>query len=139
LKTIERLKAEIVAAEGQIASLDGKLSDKVKIAEAEYEAAKATLDSNLGVAGQYADKTPVDTASLLAEINNAEAMKKHLNEYARMKRMQLEVDDLQEKSDMLTEKIELARKLPGMILKEAKIPVRVFRSRTAFRWSTACH
>jgi hypothetical protein len=50
-------------------------------------------------------------------------MKKHLNEYYRMKKMQEEVDNLQAKSDALTEKIELARKLPGEVLSEAKIPV----------------
>jgi len=123
LKTIERLKAEIISAEGQIGALDSKLVDKTKIAESEFEAAKATLDANVGIAAQYADKVPTDTAQLVAEINNAEAMKKHLNEYYRMKRMQDEVDALQEKSDKLTDKIELARKLPGIILKEAKIPV----------------
>lgn len=123
VKTIERLKAEILSAEGQMAALEGKLTDKVKIAESEFEAAKATLDANVGVAAQYADKELTDTTALQAEISTAEAMKKHLNEFYRMKRMQDEVNELQEKSDRLTDKIELARKLPGMILKEAKIPV----------------
>jgi len=40
-----------------------------------------------------------------------------------MRDMQKEVDELQIKSDALTEKIELARKLPGQVLAEAKIPV----------------
>lgn len=124
LKTIERLRAEIVAAEGSIAALDSKLVDKVKIAESEYDAAKATLDANIGIASQYADKTVTDTSALAEEISNAEAMKKHLNEYNRMKRMQLECDDLQSQSDELTDKIELARKLPGQVLAEAKIPVK---------------
>jgi len=123
LKTIERLKAEIVAAEGQIISLEGKLKDKAKVAESEYLAAKSELDSNIGVASQYADKTIIDTTALAEEARTAETMKKHLNEYYRMKRMQLEVDELQVKSDALTDKIELARKLPGIVLKEAKIPV----------------
>ncbi len=122
-KTIERLKAEIKAAEQQIGALDSKQTDKVKIAESEYDTAKAKLDSNVGVANEYVDKEITDTSALQAEVNTAEEMKKHLNEYYRMTRMQQEVDDLTAKSDALTKKIELARKLPGQILKEAKIPV----------------
>lgn len=123
IKTIERLKAEIVAAQGSIGALDSKQADKVKIAQSEYDAAKATLDSNIGIASQYADKPIIDTSELQSEINTAEAMKKHLNEYYRMKRMQQETDDLQVKSDTLTKKIELARTLPGEVLATAKIPV----------------
>ena len=122
-KTIERLKAEIRAAEDKLTTLDSKLQDKVAVAKADYEVAKAKLDADTGVANEYADRQPTDTTALQAEIDTAEAMKKHLNEYARMVQTQKEVDELQEKSDALTEKIELARKLPGQILKEAKIPV----------------
>lgn len=123
LRTIERLKAEIQAAQDKIGNLESKQNDKIAVADSEYKAAKAELDANVGIASQYADRTVTDTSALQAEIDTAEAMKKHLNEYRRMVRMQQEVDDLQEKSDTLTEKIELARKLPGQILKEAKIPV----------------
>ncbi|TQI68973.1 hypothetical protein [Clostridium sp. KNHs216] len=123
LRTIERLKAEIQAAQDKLGNLESKQNDKIAVADSEYKAAKAELDANVGIASQYADRTVTDTSALQAEINTAEAMKKHLNEYRRMVRMQQEVDDLQEKSDALTEKIELARKLPGQILKEAKIPV----------------
>ena len=51
-------------------------------------------------------------------------MKGHLNEYDRMKDMQEKVDGLQVTSEALTNKIELARTLPGEILKEANIPVK---------------
>jgi len=122
-RTIERLKAEIIAAEDKIAGLDSKLQDKVSIAQADFETAKAKLDADTGVADQYADREPAPTEALQEEISTAEAMKKHLNEYARMQRMQAEVDDLAEKSEALTAKIELARKLPGKVLSEAKIPV----------------
>lgn len=121
--TIERLKAEIKAAEDKIVGLDAKQADKEKIAQSAFETAKATLDANIGIASQYADKAVVDTTELQAEISNAEAMKRHLNEYRRMKDMQKEVDDLQIDSDELTRKIELARKLPGQVLAEAKLPV----------------
>lgn len=121
--TIERLKAEIRAAEDKITGLDDKLQGKVDVAQADFEVAKAKLDADVGIADQYADRTVQPTDALQAEITNAEAMKKHLNEYYRMKRMQAEVDDLKAKSEELTEKIQLARTLPGQVLAEAKIPV----------------
>ena len=50
-------------------------------------------------------------------------MKKHLNEYRRMKGLEQDVDLLKEESEELTRKIELARTLPGMILETATLPV----------------
>ena len=122
-RTIERLKAEIRAAEDKLSGLDSKLADKAAVILADFETAKAKLDADTGVAGQYADCEIQQTDALQAEIDNAEAMKKHINEYRRMERMQAEVDDLTAQSEALTSKIELARTLPGQILKEAKIPV----------------
>lgn len=122
-KTIERLKAEIRAAEDKLSGLDSKLQDKIAVISADYEAAKAKLDADTGVANEYADRQPTDTTALQEEINTAEAMKKHLNEHSRMVRMMQEVEELQEKSDALTEKINLARTLPGEILRQANIPV----------------
>jgi len=123
IKSIERMEAEIVAAKDKIGGLESKQNDKIAIADSEFKAAKSELDSNIGVASQYADKTVTDTSALQNEISNARAMQKNLNEYYRMVRMQQECDDLQVKSDALTEKIELARKLPGEVLATAKIPV----------------
>lgn len=121
--TIERLKAEIRAAEDKITGLDVKFQSKVDVAQADFEAAKAKLDADTGIADQYAYRAIQPTEALQSEIATADAMKKHLNEYYRMKRMQSEVDDLKVKSDVLTEKIQLARTLPGQVLAEAKIPV----------------
>lgn len=123
LSTIERLKAEIIAAQDKLNGLDGKLKDRIAIAEAQYKEQIARLETSLGEANKYAGKTPLDTASLTAEISIAEAMKKHLNEYKRMKTMENEVVLLKQESDELTRKIELARELPGEILKTATIPV----------------
>ena len=123
IKTIERLEAEIASTKDKISGLESKQNDKIAVAESEYKAAKAELDSNVGVASQYADRQPIDITTLQEEISAAETMKKHLNEYYRMVRMQQEVDDLQVQSDELTRKIELARTLPGQVLAEAKIPV----------------
>lgn len=121
--TIARLKAEIIAAEEKLTTLDDKLNDKIKIATADFETAKAQLDSDIGIANQFIslEVTPVDT--LQSEINEAEAMIKHLNEYKRMTGMQSELEELVIKSEEYTEKIELARKLPGQILETATLPV----------------
>jgi multidrug resistance efflux pump len=54
-KTVERLKAEIRAAQDKISGLDAKLSDKTAVAEAEYKEAKAKLDADTGTANDYAE------------------------------------------------------------------------------------
>lgn len=121
--TIARLEAEISAAKDKLQTLDGKLSDKVKVAEAEFEKAKTKLDADIGIAEKYIGMEPTPVDDLQNEINTAEEMKKHLNEYHRMKSMQSELDELQRKANAYTEKIELARTLPGEILQSAKLPV----------------
>jgi energy-coupling factor transporter ATP-binding protein EcfA2 len=122
-KSIERMKAEIIAAEDKLKGLANKLEDKKKIAMSEYETKVAKLDGDIQIANKYADKPQTDTTELNEEINTAETMKKHLNEYQRMITMQSELDKLKADSEALTEKIELARTLPGEILKTATIPV----------------
>ena len=124
LSTIERLKAEIKAEENKLTGLETKQNDKIAIAESNFKAAKAQLDSNFDVAAKYAGKQPTDVSDLTNEINTAKDMQRYLNEYHRMTDMQADVENLQKRSDALTEKIELARKLPGQILKEAKIPIK---------------
>ena len=77
----------------------------------------------MGVADQYAGQEVQDTSALSAELDEAEQMRSHLNEYRRMRDMQTELDELTEKSQALTDKIELARELPATILAQATIPV----------------
>ena len=81
------------------------------MAQANYETAVAKLEKDMGVANDYADRQPVDTSALAAEVDTAEQMRKHLNEYQRMVAMQKELEDLSARSTELTEKIELAREL----------------------------
>lgn len=123
LSTIERLRAEIRAAEDKLLGLDGKMQDKFKVIDAQYETAKAQLDRDNATSLDWVDKQPEPVDHLVAEITEAEAMKKHLNEYQRMIAMQAEIDKMQARSDELTSKIELARELPGQILKTATIPI----------------
>lgn len=120
---IARMTAEINAAQEKLASLDEKLADKVKLADSQFDAAKNKLDSDIRIAEKYMNYPIQPTDSLQSEISEAERMIKHLNEYDRMKHMQGEIDALQKKADKYTEKIELARDLPGQILENAKLPV----------------
>jgi exonuclease SbcC len=126
LKSIERMKAEIAAGESKLASLDGRLADKIALAESRYNENVARLDSDIKVADEYADKIPVETAPLEEQAAHAEQMKKYINEYNRMRNMQEEVKELTAASDKLTAKIELARSLPGKILETASIPIEGF-------------
>lgn len=121
---IERKKAEIKAAEDKLNSLSDKIEDKTKIFESEYREKVAKLDSDIKVADEYTGKQLVNISAMQAEVKTAEEMKKHLNEYKRMKSMQNELETLEEHSKALTSKIELARELPGEILKTATIPVK---------------
>ena len=126
LSSIERMKAEIRAAEDKLSGLSAKFEDKKAVAESKFKESKAKLDADMNVADEYIDKQPIDCTELQAEISNAEAMKRHLNEYRRMKTMQAELEQLKAKSDEFTRKIETARTLPGEILETAKIPIEGF-------------
>ena len=126
LSSIERMKAEIRAAEDKLSGLSAKFEDKKAVAESKFQESKAKLDADMNVADEYIDKQPIDCTELQAEISNAEAMKRHLNEYRRMKTMQAELEQLKAQSDEYTRKIEIARALPGLILETAKIPIEGF-------------
>ncbi|WP_306543962.1 AAA family ATPase [Anaerotignum sp.] len=120
---VERLKAELVSTEEKLSRVDAGLEDKRKLADQMFETKKAKLGSDMELAEKYAAMEEIDTRGREEELQIASEMIKHLNEYDRMKRMQEEVKDLKEKSEWFTNQIELARTLPGEILKEAHIPV----------------
>ena len=123
---IERMKAQIKASEDKLAGLSGTLEDKKELAESHYNESKTKLDADMSIADDYINKEPYDCTELQAEVNTAEDMKRHLNEYSRMKTMQAELEELKAQSDEYTRKIELARTLPGVILETAKIPIEGF-------------
>lgn len=121
--TVERLRAEIKAAEEKLTTLDGKLDDKRKLAQAEYNEKVAKLDGDIQIAKKYEGKTKLPTEALQAEIQTAEEMKKHISEYKSMRAMIDECVELKEQSEVLTGKIQLARELPGRVLETATIPI----------------
>lgn len=123
---IERLKGDIRTLEEKQNGLDAKNADKQALIESQFKEKLAKLDSDIRIAEQYAGRDTEDTSELEDEINEAEAMRRHLNEYRRMAAMNEEAKKLKEQSDELTRKIELARTLPGEILKTATIPIEGF-------------
>lgn len=120
---IVRLQAQIDAARDKLSRLDGRQLEREELEEAKYNEAVAKLERDMGAADQYAGQEVQDTSALSAELDEAEQMRSHLNEYRRMRDMQTELDELTAKSQALTDKIELARELPATILAQASIPV----------------
>ena len=121
---ISRMQAQIQAYREKLAGLDQRRQERLAVVDADLEAKRAKLDTELAVAARYAGMEPEDVEGLAAEIDTAEAMRKHLNEYQRMVSMEAEVEQLTAQSEELTRKIELARELPGKILETATIPIR---------------
>lgn len=121
---ILELKNRIELLQKELENIDIKYEKVISETKSETIAEKAKLDENIKIANEWASKEKKDTITLENELKIAEEMKGHLNEYDRMKEMQKKVDDLNVVSESLTNKIELARDLPGIILKEANIPVK---------------
>lgn len=122
-KKIEELKASIASYEKDLENLDNKYDVENTKAQAKYNEEIAKLEENIKIANEWASKEKINTETLENELKIAEDMKGHLNEYDRMIDMQSKIDSLNSQSQALTDKIELARNLPGKILKEANIPV----------------
>lgn len=123
-KDIARMEEQIKANKEKLNNLGKTLEDKKNIANLEYEKKVAALDESIGRAKEYANQEPTDITEKQAECDLAEKMKSYINEYHRMEDYQEQNEVLQAQADSLTSKIELARRLPGEILKTAKIPVK---------------
>ena len=108
----------------ELENLDNKYLMQETQAKSETIAEKAKLDENIKVANEWVSKTKEETETLENELKIAEEMKGHINEYDRMKEKQSHIELLKQQSESLTDKIELARNLPGQILKEVEIPVK---------------
>lgn len=120
---IQRLEAQLTAVREKRDGLAQRQKEREELELARFRESLAKLERDVGVADQYAGQEVQDTSALSAELDEAEQMRSHLNEYRRMRDMQTELDELTEKSQALTDKIELARELPAAILAQATIPV----------------
>lgn len=120
---LARLKERIIALEKEKESLNTKKADRARLIESEFEKEKAQYLSNIATYAELADKEIMPIDSLAEEAETAERMKSYINEYERMIGLQEELEALNEKSRKLTEKIELARNLPAVILEKAELPI----------------
>lgn len=121
---ILEMKNQIALLEKELENIDNKYLLQGTEAKNNTIAEKAKLEENIKVANEWAAKERKTTEVLENELKIAEEMKGHLNEYDRMKEMQKKVDNFNAISENFTNKIELARNLPGEILKEVNIPVK---------------
>ena len=121
---IASLKHKIELIEKEIENLDNEYQVYIDKAQAEHDMEVAKLDENIKVANEWAFKSKENTEILENELKIAEEMKGHINEYDRMEEKQSHIETLVAQSKILTDKIELARNLPGQILKEVEIPVK---------------
>jgi energy-coupling factor transporter ATP-binding protein EcfA2 len=122
-KTIERLKGEIKAAETALLNLDSKLSDKIAVIEAECREKIAKLDGDIKVSEQYKDKQPIDITPIRSELDEAIQNKEFVSEYRSMLEMKERREELIKISEDLTEKINKARELPGIVLASSTLPI----------------
>lgn len=120
---ITRMEDQIRNLKAEKDSLAEKMADKTAVIEEQYKAAVAKYDAEVEAYAEYRDKEPQSTKELEEEAAMIENMKAHVNEYRRMQGLQSDVEILKEESDLLTERIEKARSLPGEILETAKIPI----------------
>lgn len=117
------LENRIKELQTEKAGLQEKKADKVAVIESEYKEKVATYDAQVESYVEFADKEMQDTTALEEKAAYTEEMKGHINEYYRMVALQEEVEVLSTESQSLTDKIEHARALPGIILQQATIPI----------------
>lgn len=122
-KDILQLQEEVKALQAEKDGLEERLADKLSLAEQEYKANVARYDAEVDTYKEYRDKEVVDVTDLIAQANEIESMKSHINEYKRMLILEEDIENLTEESQELTNKIEKARSLPGEILANCKIPI----------------
>lgn len=120
---LSSLRERIKYLEEKKSGLASVKADKAKVIESEYEAAVAKYEAEQASYADHVDKELQPVDELLAKATETEKMKAHVNEWRRMLSIQKEVEELQAESSKLTEKIELARTLPGTILETATIPI----------------
>lgn len=122
-KDIASLEEQLRTRKAELLGIEEKTATKVQLIESEYREKVAKYDAEVEQYKEYSGKETEDFSGLQAEAKQAENMKLHITEYRRMQRLEEERIELIQKSDLLTNKIELARALPSEILKTAKLPI----------------
>lgn len=119
----EEINSKISALKERLAGLTSELEIKEEHINERFKSDLEKLEKDTNIANKWVAKASINTEVIQKEIDLAESMKSHLNEYERMTQKQSEISKLQDYSNTLTEKIELARSLPGDILKSAVLPI----------------
>lgn len=122
--TIKEYETKILELKKDLENLDNKYGIEEMEAKGIFNSKVSKLEENIKVANEWANKPKLETESIESELKIAEEMKGHINEYDRMIEKQSHIETLVAQSKTLTDKIELARNLPGQILKEVEIPVK---------------
>lgn len=122
-KDIASLEEQLRTRKAELLGIEEKTATKVQLIESEYREKVAKYDAEVEQYREYSGKETEDFSALQSEAKQAENMKLHITEYRRMQRLEEERVELIQKSDLLTNKIELARALPSEILKTAKLPI----------------
>ena len=120
---LAQLKERIKSLEDKKAGIAGRKADKEKAIEGEYKASVAKFEAEVSEYTELAKKETQPIDHLVNEADNTEKMKAHVGEWKRMLSIQEDVENLEEQSKILTEKIEKARNLPGEILETAELPI----------------
>lgn len=123
-KEITSLEEQLKSKRGELQGIAEKRNQKAQLIGAEYKQKIAKYDAEVDQYREYAERKPQDYSELQREARYAEDMKLHITEYRRMERLTEEREELKAQSELITNKIELARKLPGEILKTAKLPIK---------------
>lgn len=122
--TIKEYETKIIELKKDLENLDNKYKVYETEVKGAFDSKVAKLEENIKIANEWADKPKMETETIENELKIAEEMKGHINEYDRMSEKKEHIDLLKAQSESLTNKIELARNLPGEILKEVEIPVK---------------
>lgn len=122
-KEVLRLQSQIETLKTEKDGLELKKKDKLEIIEQKFKADIAKYDAEIEEYRQYVEEEPKDLTELQEQATITEKMKSYINEFRRMKGLRGEIEGLKEQSEVLTNKIEKARTLPGEILETATIPV----------------
>lgn len=120
---VQDIKSKIAELESRLPALESKRHYEGSLLLQERQNKLSELEKGILQADEVLKAQKADTTLLREEIDYAQRMIKHLNEFHRMQTYKEEVENLKLISADLTEKIELARNLPAEILKEAKLPV----------------
>lgn len=119
---ISMLQKEIADCESSIKEAKTRAEDLKVNADRVAEEKKKSVEQMASMI-DLVSLEEIDTLPLMDKANEAEKMKSFLNEYDSMMDIYNQIAVLQDKSILLTEKIEKARMLPGELLKQVKSPI----------------